>query len=216
MRRMPVLPAILVFALWGGCPALAQETSPAYDFFRLFWLPVFIMVPLMTMKSVSEERRLPGGMPADVVLFARQLETPLETGARSHPLVLDRAQELERNAHVLLHVLDREAAVQEEAALGLFHVRALEADHRILFGIEELGAPEVVVALLDARVDAGRLHRHDDRASLQALLVEGEGAADVVGRAVHLRDPEVADGESDARVRPVDLPLGGPSEGGRR
>lgn len=36
----------------------AQETSPAYDFFRLFWLPVFIMVPLMTMKSVSEERRL--------------------------------------------------------------------------------------------------------------------------------------------------------------
>jgi ABC-2 type transport system permease protein len=36
----------------------AQETSPAYDFFRLFWLPVFILVPLMTMKSVSEERRL--------------------------------------------------------------------------------------------------------------------------------------------------------------
>ncbi|MFA5057427.1 MAG: ABC transporter permease subunit [Opitutaceae bacterium] len=36
----------------------AQEASPAYDFFRLFWLPVFIMVPLMTMKSVSEERRL--------------------------------------------------------------------------------------------------------------------------------------------------------------
>ena len=35
-----------------------QETPPAYDFFRLFWLPVFIMVPLMTMKSVSEERRL--------------------------------------------------------------------------------------------------------------------------------------------------------------
>jgi len=36
----------------------AQETSPAREFFRLFWLPVFILVPLMTMKSVSEERRL--------------------------------------------------------------------------------------------------------------------------------------------------------------
>ncbi len=35
-----------------------QETAPAYDFFRLFWLPVFILVPLTTMKSVSEERRL--------------------------------------------------------------------------------------------------------------------------------------------------------------
>jgi ABC-2 type transport system permease protein len=35
-----------------------QETSPATDFFRLFFLPVFILVPLMTMKSLSEERRL--------------------------------------------------------------------------------------------------------------------------------------------------------------
>jgi ABC-2 type transport system permease protein len=35
-----------------------QETSPASDFFRLFFLPVFILVPLMTMKSLSEERRL--------------------------------------------------------------------------------------------------------------------------------------------------------------
>jgi ABC-2 type transport system permease protein len=36
----------------------AQETSPAYDFFRLFWLAVIIIVPLVTMKSISEERRL--------------------------------------------------------------------------------------------------------------------------------------------------------------
>jgi len=36
----------------------ARETSPAYDFFRLFWLAVIIVVPLMTMKSISEERRL--------------------------------------------------------------------------------------------------------------------------------------------------------------
>jgi ABC-2 type transport system permease protein len=37
----------------------AQETSPAYDFFRLFLgFAVFIIVPLMTMKSISEERRL--------------------------------------------------------------------------------------------------------------------------------------------------------------
>jgi ABC-2 type transport system permease protein len=37
----------------------AQETSPAYDFFRLFLgFGVFIIVPLTTMKSFSEERRL--------------------------------------------------------------------------------------------------------------------------------------------------------------
>lgn len=36
----------------------AQELSPAYNFFRLFWLPVLFMAPLMTMRSISEERRL--------------------------------------------------------------------------------------------------------------------------------------------------------------
>lgn len=37
---------------------VAQETSPAYVFFQLFWLPVCVMVPLLTMKCLAEERRL--------------------------------------------------------------------------------------------------------------------------------------------------------------
>ena len=36
----------------------AQESSPAYVFFNLFWLPVCVMVPLLTMKCLAEERRL--------------------------------------------------------------------------------------------------------------------------------------------------------------
>lgn len=36
----------------------AQETSPASVFFQLFWVPVLFMVPLLTMKSIAEERRL--------------------------------------------------------------------------------------------------------------------------------------------------------------
>ncbi len=35
-----------------------QETIPWVVFFQLFWLPVFFMVPLLTMKSFSEEKRL--------------------------------------------------------------------------------------------------------------------------------------------------------------
>ncbi len=35
-----------------------QEAAPAAVFFQLFWLPVFFMVPLLTMKSLAEERRL--------------------------------------------------------------------------------------------------------------------------------------------------------------
>lgn len=35
-----------------------QELSPAYVFFQAFFIPVFFMVPLLTMKCISEERRL--------------------------------------------------------------------------------------------------------------------------------------------------------------
>jgi ABC-2 type transport system permease protein len=35
-----------------------REALPAAVFFQLFWIPVFFMVPLLTMKSLAEERRL--------------------------------------------------------------------------------------------------------------------------------------------------------------
>lgn len=35
-----------------------HEIAPAAVFFQLFWIPVFFMVPLLTMKSFAEERRL--------------------------------------------------------------------------------------------------------------------------------------------------------------
>jgi ABC-2 type transport system permease protein len=34
------------------------DTAPATDFIRLFWLPTFFLVPLFTMRSIAEERRL--------------------------------------------------------------------------------------------------------------------------------------------------------------
>jgi ABC-2 type transport system permease protein len=35
-----------------------QELSPAAVYFQLFWLPACVMVPLLTMKCLAEERRL--------------------------------------------------------------------------------------------------------------------------------------------------------------
>ena len=35
-----------------------QEAPPAAVFFQLFWIPVWFMVPLLTMRSIAEERRL--------------------------------------------------------------------------------------------------------------------------------------------------------------
>src|ERR1044071_9021839 len=40
---------------YAGTP---QEISPANAYFELFWLPACVMVPLLTMKCLAEERRL--------------------------------------------------------------------------------------------------------------------------------------------------------------
>ncbi len=44
-----------ILEMYSGPP---QENSPANVFFWLFWLPVCVMVPLLTMKCLAEERRL--------------------------------------------------------------------------------------------------------------------------------------------------------------
>lgn len=35
-----------------------QEELPSTELFRLFWIPVFFIIPLLTMKTLAEERRL--------------------------------------------------------------------------------------------------------------------------------------------------------------
>jgi len=56
----------------------SRETSPAVDFFSLFWLPVFFLSPLLTMRSLAEERRL------------GTLETLMTTSVSSPEVVLSK------------------------------------------------------------------------------------------------------------------------------
>lgn len=35
-----------------------KESLPTTEFFRLFWFPVVFMIPMLTMKSIAEERRM--------------------------------------------------------------------------------------------------------------------------------------------------------------
>jgi ABC-2 type transport system permease protein len=44
-----------ILEIYSGSP---QESSPATAYFQLFWLPACVMVPLLTMKCLAEERRL--------------------------------------------------------------------------------------------------------------------------------------------------------------
>lgn len=49
---------LLYIFLLEGYSESPKETLPSSEFFRIFWIPVFFLIPLLTMKSISEERRI--------------------------------------------------------------------------------------------------------------------------------------------------------------
>jgi len=53
-----VLMGLIYWALLKGFTMSPQEETPATEFFRVFWIPAFFVVPLLTMRSIAEERRL--------------------------------------------------------------------------------------------------------------------------------------------------------------
>ncbi len=55
---LEIMGFIFTFLVLQAYSSKPQEASPASVFFSLFWVPVLFMVPLLTMKSISEERRL--------------------------------------------------------------------------------------------------------------------------------------------------------------
>ncbi|MGJ3244226.1 MAG: ABC transporter permease [Opitutales bacterium] len=71
-----VLMAVIYWAILQGFTVEAESDLPATFFFRVFWIPVFFVVPLVTMRSIAEERRL------------GTLETLMTTPASSLAVVL--------------------------------------------------------------------------------------------------------------------------------
>jgi ABC-2 type transport system permease protein len=53
-----VVMGFIFTTILGDYSKTPQETPPAAIFFQAFYIPVFFMVPLLTMKSFAEERRL--------------------------------------------------------------------------------------------------------------------------------------------------------------
>jgi len=73
--------AVLFLCIMGGIYLLGLEDAaraaktdlPSTLFFQVFWLPVFFIVPMLTMRSIAEERRL-GTLEA-------MMTTPISAGA---------------------------------------------------------------------------------------------------------------------------------------
>jgi ABC-2 type transport system permease protein len=55
---LEIMGFIFTFLVLKEYSSKPQDASPATVFFNLFWVPVLFMVPLLTMKSISEERRM--------------------------------------------------------------------------------------------------------------------------------------------------------------
>tara|TARA_R100000027_G_scaffold22267_2_gene16143 strand:+ start:7817 stop:8581 length:765 start_codon:yes stop_codon:yes gene_type:complete len=53
-----LLMGLIYWAILKGYTVAPQEDTPATQFFRIFWIPAFFVVPLLTMRSIAEERRL--------------------------------------------------------------------------------------------------------------------------------------------------------------
>lgn len=52
-----LLQGLVYLTLLEDYSRMSHESLPSTDYYQTFWLPVFFMVPLLTMRSLSEERR---------------------------------------------------------------------------------------------------------------------------------------------------------------
>ena len=102
-------------------------------------------------------------------------------------------------------VRDVVVAVGTDAGAG-------EGGRRVGLGVKEVGAADVVVALLVTGVDGVDGDLGADRRG--AVLRDGDRAGEVLELAAHLADHEVLDPEADGRVHRVDGPGAGLNRGG--
>src|SRR5207248_2939397 len=103
--------------------------------------------------------------------------------------------------------LDGQLALHEEVVPAGLDARGPEGDLRMALDVEEVGGPEVLVAPLRSRVDAGR-----PNGALRlrlAVLADGQRAVEVGEEPLDGDQTHVADLELDARVNRVHLPGSG-------
>ena len=120
------------------------------------------------------------------------------------PAVVHLAGELDRQRDRPGDAVHGQVAGDAKAPVGLLlDPVADELDRRIGRCVEEVGRAQVVVALLVAGVDRGRLDLEDHRGVGRILVVLDDRARELAEVPVHLADV-MADLEGDVGVRLVD------------
>src|SRR4051795_6737180 len=139
----------------------------------------------------------------------------LEAGPEVAPRVIGGAGQLEVDGDGIGLAVDREVADQGvDVVVRLLDLGRGELDGRVDLDVEEVGAAQVRVTVLVARVHAVRVDRQMDAAVRRVLLVEVHLAAVHLELATDVDDHGVLRREAQAAVGGVDLVVAGQGDRG--
>src|SRR5450756_1329156 len=157
---------------------------------------------LANQPATGLERLVPGEAP----LLAVDVRLGGEEGALTAERVAHLPVVLGLHRDGLGYSTDGEIAVDLPVVVAVvLHTRARERQLRVRVDLEEVRAAQMIVALLGARVDAGRLDRHA-RARLRRVLGDVQHAFELAEAALDLGHHQVTGLELDRRVRGVERP----------
>src|SRR5687768_9390301 len=153
-------------------------------------------------------------VPLEPPLPAVDLGLKAEPRARLSPRVRSPALVLAVQVHFHRRVADHQLPDHAEAVaffLGWFlYPRGAKGDLRIALRVEEIGAPQVGVAIGDTGVDARNVDGRFDTGLVGVIPVPAEGCLHVLEAAAHGGHHHVLYRELDARMGRVELPGGRP------
>src|SRR5262245_19859872 len=153
-------------------------------------------------KAAAFHRLVPGESEVLAVDGRRAVESRPLLAVRALPLAEEARLEHDRSRHAVEREGARHLALLT-ARIDVANARALERDLRKLLDVEEVRGAQMVVALLDVGVDAGRVDRSLHFGLRGALVVIDDLAVEHL-EASGDRGEEVADVELDGGVRRVD------------
>src|SRR5215469_8434498 len=157
---------------------------------------------------------LHGGAEVDVEVTPVDLTAGTEPGPGAAEGVRPEAVELEDQRHVLGDALERELAVEDVVAIRKPGPGRAVGHRRVGLDLEEVGGPDVLVALVLAGADRLQVD-HRGRRGLERVVTGHDLAGEVRELAADLADHHVPDREADLGVHRVDGPGAGDVAGDR-
>src|SRR5437868_10192546 len=150
-------------------------------------------------QAATFENHVPGeAVFTTVQLAGRAKPNPLAT-PRIFRLTLERYVERDRPSDVA----NRKVTGELEILFVALNVGALELDDRELLHIQEVSRPQVLIALLDSRIQRSRIQRDLDCRICWLLLIDEDLALNASDSALHCRNHQMLCGKLHQCMRRI-------------